>query len=69
MGKLNPSDHGTAAFLQTYLLHTNEVPDFNTNDFVEYYWLTPREVLHRLATTDSAKGDLPLMIRHLFKSS
>jgi isopentenyldiphosphate isomerase len=66
IGSLNPHTHGTSAFMQVYLLAINEVPRYNREDFIEYFWLSPHEVLHRLAAGDKSKGDLPRMIEHLF---
>ena len=66
IGSLNPNTHGTSAFMKVYLLKTNEPPRYNPEDFVDYLWLTPQELLNRLANGDKSKGDLPRMIKHLF---
>ncbi len=66
LGSMTPHEHGVSAFTHIYLISSNEVPPFNRNDFSEYYWLYPHEVLERITTIDKAKGDLPLFIRHFF---
>ncbi|OQA36191.1 MAG: Nudix hydrolase [Candidatus Dependentiae bacterium ADurb.Bin331] len=66
IGALNPHQHNTSGFMQVYVLRTNSVPQFNPDDFVEYYWLTPHEFLQRVEQGDSCKSDLPKIIRHLF---
>jgi isopentenyl-diphosphate delta-isomerase len=66
IGILTPHKHGTSAFMKVFLIQCNDDPDFNTNDFIEFLWLTPQEVLLRLENGDTGKGDLPRMIRLLF---
>lgn len=69
IGNLNPHQHKTSAFMKVYLIHTNDVPSYNKNDFIEYLWLTPEELLNRLNTVDKGKGDLPKIVEILFTSS
>ena len=66
LGALMPHQHGTSAFMQVYLLRCNTIPQYNTNDFIEYMWLKPHEILERLALGDVSKGDLPLIVELLF---
>jgi isopentenyl-diphosphate delta-isomerase len=66
IGVLTPQQHKTSAFMHVYLLKTNNAPNYNTDDFFEYYWLTPRELLDRLAAGDSSKDDLPRIVRNCF---
>lgn len=66
IGKLNPHDHGTSAFMQVYLIYRNQVDTYNTQDFCEYFWLTPQECINKLNNGDMSKGDLPKIIQHLF---
>lgn len=65
LGKLTPYKHNTSSFMNVYLLKINAVPDYNTDDFIEYYWLTPQELLDQIAAGDSCKDDLPRMVQHL----
>lgn len=66
IGKLNPHDHGTSAFMQVYLVYLNKMDTYNTQDFCEYFWLTPQECIDKLNSGDISKGDLPKIIKHLF---
>lgn len=62
IGKLNPYDHGTSAFMQVYLIHLNEIDTYNTQDFCQYFWLSPQECIEKLNSGDVGKGDLLKMI-------
>lgn len=66
IGSLNPYTHGTSAFMQVYLLKVKEAPCYNREDFIEYFWLAPHEILTRLAGGDLSKSDLPRMIQYFF---
>ena len=46
---------GLPAFLHVYEIQMNEAPDYNTEDFCEYAWMTPDEILAHLAQGASAK--------------
>ena len=35
IGKLNPYDHATSAFMQVYKIHLNQVDDYNAQDFCD----------------------------------
>lgn len=58
IARLTPISHGTSAFMWVYLIYSDEVPQYNPNDFVEYYWLSVEEVFNRLTSGDNAKSDL-----------
>lgn len=66
IGNLNPHQHNTSAFMQIYLIHTNDVPNYNTNDFIEYLWIKPHALLNRLNSGDKGKGDLPKIVEIFF---
>ncbi len=53
-------------FMRVYELTHDDVPQYNTDDFTEYFWLTPKEVLERIEAGDYAKGDLPLLIKKFY---
>lgn len=65
IGKLNPHDHNTSAFMQVYLIHLNQVDAYNTKDFCEFFWLTPQECIEKLNSSDVGKGDLLKIIQQL----
>ncbi len=65
LGEMTPRD-GVSAFMKVYAIYTNEVPNFNPEDFTEYYWLAPEELLKRLDDGDIAKDDLPLIVKKFY---
>lgn len=66
IGHLSSIEDGVSAFMNVYEIQTDEVPNFNPDDFTEYYWLTPEELLQRIADGDGAKGDLPKLVRKFY---
>jgi isopentenyl-diphosphate delta-isomerase len=66
VGILTPHQHNVSAFMKVFLIYSNESPDYNKNDFVEYFWLKPQEILTCLLQGDKSKDDLPKIIKHLF---
>lgn len=66
IGRLTPHEHGVSAFMKVFLLRSNDEPDYNKDDFIESFWLTPAELLACIEGGDGHKDDLPLMVRHLF---
>lgn len=55
------------AFIKVYLVESDDVPDFNRDDFSEYYWLKPEELLSRIESGEKHKPSLPLVVKHIFK--
>lgn len=66
LGRLNPAQHNTSAFMQVYAVYVNQVDNYNTQDFCEYFWLSPQECIDKLNSGDKGKGDLPKIIQILF---
>lgn len=66
LGALNPYQHGVSAFMYVYTFFFDQVPPYNENDFVEYFWLYPHELMEKLRI-DKAKGDVPLLIDFFFR--
>ena len=62
LGALTPQQHGVAAFMHVYEISADEVPRFNPNDFSEFYWLYPDQLLEKIAGGQKAKDDLPKLI-------
>lgn len=65
LGHLTPKD-GFSAFMQVYEISSDEAPAFNTDDFTEYFWLTPQEVLKKIESVTGAKGDLPKLVTRFY---
>lgn len=48
----------TAYFRSVYLYKSDEMPNFNPNDFVSAEWMTPSELLQKLAAGTTAKESI-----------
>lgn len=67
LGHLSPQKDDVSANMNVYEIKMNEVPDYNKNDFIEYFWLTPRGIFERIANGDKAKGDLPKLVKIFYE--
>jgi isopentenyl-diphosphate delta-isomerase len=63
LGYLSPHMHAVSAFMKVYEIRAEVVPDYNREDFIAYYWLTPLQAIERIENGDLTKGDLPKLIR------
>jgi len=63
LGKLSPYVHGVSAFITVYEICSDLTPEYNADDFCEFFWLTPNEVLAALESGDKAKDDLARLVR------
>jgi hypothetical protein len=52
--------------MKVYLIRTDDIPNYNKNDFFECFWLSPSELLDRISSGDISKHDLPIIIKNLF---
>lgn len=59
-------DKGLKAFVKVYKLQSDVAPNFNRDDYSEYYWLTPQELLRRIDAGEKYKNSLPFIVKHLF---
>lgn len=66
LGDLSPSKNNTSAFMKVYEIAVKETPKYNPTDFIEYYWLTPQELLNKLANGDRSKEDLPKIVKAFY---
>lgn len=66
LGKANPHENDISCFSTIYEIRSDKAPEYNKNDFVEYYWLTPKEVLEKIVNGDKAKSDLPKLIKTFY---
>ena len=62
LGHLTPREHGVSAFMNVYEIKTDETPAYNSNDFIEFYWLSPKELLAKIENGEKTKGDLPKLV-------
>lgn len=66
LGHLTPHDDKVSAFMNVYEIETDQTPDYNHDDFVESFWLTPNELFARINAGEKTKGDLPLLVKHFY---
>lgn len=66
VGKMTPKLDGTHAFISVYEIESNETPDYNKEDFIEYYWLTPKEIINRIDSGDQSKDHLPMILKKFY---
>lgn len=67
IGLMTPHEHGFNAFAMFYIIKSDCAPMYNPDEFVGYEWLTPQEILDKIAAGDVSKKDLPTLIRWYFK--
>ncbi|MDO8558014.1 MAG: NUDIX hydrolase [bacterium] len=67
LGKCTPQKHGVSAFMKVYEMKSNSTPDFNKDDFIEYFWLSPQELFQKLDGGDKSKNDLPKLVKIFYK--
>ncbi len=63
LGNLTPREHGVSAYQNVYEMKCSLAPNYNKDDFVEYFWIKPGELLERIEAGEKAKGDLPKLVR------
>jgi len=62
LGHLTPHENNVSAFMKVFEIQTDLVPNFNSEDFTEYFWLSPNELFQMIANGDKTKGDLPKLV-------
>jgi len=66
LGHLTPKHDGVSAHMKVYEIKTNEAPNYNKNDFIEYFWLAPKAFFDKLAQGEKTKEDLPKLIKKFY---
>lgn len=65
-GDFSPLDTGLSSFMRVYEVSFEGLPDLNPLDFSGGEWLTPGEVLGRVAAGERVKGDLIEVIERVY---
>lgn len=65
---LNPNTHPVALFQKVYEIMLEEVPQYNTDDFAGYEWLTPQEIVERFNGGEQMKSDIPAVVKICYLS-
>ncbi len=63
LGHLTPQTYDVSSYMKVYEIKLDEIPDYNKNDFVEYYFLAPQTLLKRIADGEKVKSDLPKIVK------
>ena len=66
LGYLTPYKDGVSAFMWVYEIQTDNSPQYNPDDFSEYFWLHPEEIVAKIEGGEQAKDDLPKVVRILY---
>lgn len=67
LGKLTPKKHNVSAFMKVYEIKSDVTPDFNKDDFTEYFWFSPKELFRKLDNGDECKDDLPKLVKIFYE--
>jgi len=51
--------------MHVYLIHSEDEPHYNTDDFIHAQWLKPQELLEKIKNGEKAKGDLPIILEKI----
>ncbi len=68
LGYLKPQTHAVSAFMKVYEIRMEKTPAYNQDDFVEYFWLTPDELLQLIKDGEKSKDDLPKLVQYFYTS-
>lgn len=66
IGKMTPEEDGVSANMHVYEVYVDIVPDFNKNDFIEFFWFTPKELLELISKGEKSKQDLPKIVSKFY---
>lgn len=69
LGHLTPQENRVSAFMNVYEIKSDEVPQFNQDDFIEYFWISPVELLERIKKGEKTKEDLPKLVNIFYSPS
>lgn len=67
LGLLTPPAHDVSAFMHVYEIRSDEPPRFNPDDFIEYFWLKPADLVRKLEEGEPAKSDLIKLVRQFYE--
>lgn len=67
LGHITPGSDGVAAYMNVYEIRSDTSPNYNPDDYTEYFWLTPKEVLEKIETGTKTKDDLPKLIKIFYE--
>lgn len=65
VAKMTPHLHFFSAFMQVYIIYTDETPNFNRNDFISGEWISLTDLHKKIRLGAKAKPDLVPLINLL----
>ncbi|HYD04015.1 MAG TPA: NUDIX hydrolase [Alphaproteobacteria bacterium] len=65
LGSGHPKD-GYFCFQKIYEIRSEDVPNYDKNDFDKFYWISPQQLITRIDGGHSAKQDLPKFVKRLY---
>lgn len=68
IASFNPYTHNVHCFQKVYEIKSDDVPNYNKDDFSEYDWLSPREIIERFENGETGKEDIPEVVRLCYLS-
>lgn len=66
LGHLFPHKHHVSVFMQMYEIRLDVVPNYNKDDFVDYFWLQPKALLDWIEQGEPAKTDIPPLLKRFY---
>lgn len=66
LGHLYPHKDNVSVFMQVYEIHLDEVPDYNRDDFVAFFWMKPQELMDKIKQGVPAKTDIPPLLKRFY---
>lgn len=68
IASFNPHTHNVHCFQKVYEIKSDEVPNYNHDDFSGYEWLLPDEIVARFESGETGKEDIPEVVRLCYLS-
>ncbi len=66
LGTLVPHVHGVSAFMKVYEFTLDFDPQYNQDDFQEFFWILPQDLSLCIAAGEPSKSDLPLLLKQFY---
>jgi len=66
IAQLKPHLHGISVFAHIYEILSEQAPVYNPDDFVDYEWISPKDLREKLKQGTPAKPDLIKLITLLY---
>ncbi|WP_223265310.1 NUDIX domain-containing protein [Nostoc sp. 'Peltigera membranacea cyanobiont' 210A] len=68
LGYLTPHQYQVSAFMKVFEIKLDCSPEYNKNDFIESFWLSPDDLIKWLYGGEPAKSDLLKLVQIFYKN-